>query len=1073
VSRSESKSSNLFVNSFLVLLSALCVVGIIAVIVNLVSDDEKTDHEVSWLYSQTADSAELIDNGDGTFQLIMRDVDYHTIQFSDRPDRLVEIIDTADLVEMWDVLFETSSPNAVLVEHEPDGSTDSLVVVLENPQFDYEADELTYEITILADEAHPERVAKLANAHAQPPVKMSYVSLFIDSVRSASGSGAPIFTGPGVDALLSKLGLPSIPTQPLDLGGGVYILSADATVDGDGKVTAQAVVGFDEGSFTLNMTLDATDTKNWTLTTTTGNTTPWTNVKVPGLTIDPSTFSGTISSKDGKVSFDLVSSTHSWQIATGASYVSTLSFSSACPLSAGKCPASVSGPFISMNGSLTISEFPNVIAMTGAMSTNGDWARFDGNAGNLTFAGNGITNATLTMWRGARDDSFDPNMQLPSLAKLTNGNNLEFCGGLTINIPKIVNKSTNGCARWSPSGAVIGQVGVGATVNGTLPTTGSSGAATAEVAGVAFTNIASSALNQLPSRDAIMSGVANAVQSQKLVLAGRASLPGVVADALNIKLNTSKLEVDIRGEVSTSEFKLAGDIPTKINIGSEPFKITIKQMQLSVDVETNSGASFSIGTAGDATVGYAPSTRTLSTSVQLVAATSPQTGMSLSVNARGTPAPADTGRDGLTTATRLSNPSGAQYVWPNQFGIKGLNLWNLTVQIAFVDGSPALGYSSTTYMDPNGAQTKNVLKCSGPCDNDDWMLGSLGFNVSFTNPCFAYGFSSGSGTSGFAIDGGVMTATTFKVGVAPAGCSIQSGNTQQSLPVAFAGFQFSAEFGDSPRTTVNVATQVSVDGFIFNGQIANLKIAGMTYTNLQLNVSITDTASNVYFDAVMSSGMGNMNVNSQFAANSTGMTQTLNAALTDWGWKKSGTINLKTFTFNTSSNIPLQGGCASFSTAAQGQLTVGSRDYTLEGAQFNVNCNGVQKLYLKVLYQHKVKWNGVNATGYFELDYPKVISKKSYLYGDVGFSYKRHFSKKYKDRTFSRDVSVAFDMSLTLDPGNPAGAGFSFEGDFDADRVSGAIGCSMDPGGADFTCGGRLRLNPSWAGVYHFDWGDM
>jgi hypothetical protein len=203
------------------------------------------------------------------------------------------------------------------------------------------------------------------------------------------------------------------------------------------------------------------------------------------------------------------------------------------------------------------------------------------------------------------------------------------------------------------------------------------------------------------------------------------------------------------------------------------------------------------------------------------------------------------------------------------------------------------------------------------------------------------------------------------------------------------------------------------------------------------------------------------------------MTQTLNASLTDWGWKKSGTIDLKVFTFNTSSDIPLQGGCASFNTAAQGQLTVGSRDYTLEGAQFNVNCNGIQKLYLKVLYEHKVKWNGVNAKAYFELDYPKVINKKSYLYGDVGFSYKRYFSKKYGIRTFSRHVRVAFDMSLTLDPGNPAGAGFSFEGDFDADRVSGAIGCSMDPGGADFTCGGRLRLNPSWAGIYHHNWGDM
>ena len=47
-------------------------------------------------------------------------------------------------------------------------------------------------------------------------------------------------------------------------------------------------------------------------------------------------------------------------------------------------------------------------------------------------------------------------------------------------------------------------------------------------------------------------------------------------------------------------------------------------------------------------------------------------------------------------------------------------------------------------------------------------------------------------------------------------------------------------------------------------------------------------------------------------------------------------------------------------------------------------------------------------------------------------------------------------------------------GYFDADRVSGAIGCvfQITPDD-DFECGGQLRLDPSWAGVYHFEWGDL
>jgi hypothetical protein len=412
-------------------------------------------------------------------------------------------------------------------------------------------------------------------------------------------------------------------------------------------------------------------------------------------------------------------------------------------------------------------------------------------------------------------------------------------------------------------------------------------------------------------------------------------------------------------------------------------------------------------------------------------------------------------------------------VWPDQFGIKGLNLWNLTVQVAFIDGSPALGYTSTTYMDPNGAQTKNVLKCTGPCDAADWMVGNFAFNVSYTNPCLAYGFESGSGTSGFAIDGGVLMATSFKVGVAPAGCSIQSGSVQQELPVAFVGFQFSAKFGDAPGTTLNVATKTSVDGFVFNASITNLKVAGISYNNLAVAIDITTSSSEFRYDADMDSDMGSMKVTSDFATNSTGMRQTLDATMTDWGWKKNGTIDLTLFKFKTSADIPTNGGCASFSTEASGSLTVGSRAYTLVGANLDFRCDKITKLYLKVLYEHKVRWNGALAKSHLELSYPVKMFGDKYLIGGVGFSYERHFSKSYEGRTFSRDVSVDFDMGIQLDVDNPAQSSWSFKGDFSADRVSGAIGCSMDGGGKDFTCGGELRLNPSWAGVYHFNWGEM
>jgi len=1055
-----------------VALFALAAVGVAGLLIGRALAN-RTDHQVSWLYSQTAGSGELTDLGDGTYRLTMRDTDRHTVMFADRPDRLAEIIETSDLIDDWDELFATSSPNAVLVEHEPDGSTDSIVVVLEQPAFDPTTAELTYIVTILADEAHPERLQAFGTPHAEPPLTMSAVSLFIDSVTNGLLDGEPIFSGPVAEALASRLGLPAAPTAPVNIGGGVRIISADTTQDANGAVTARAIVGFHDDSFELVMDLTVTDSADWTLTALPGTTQPWSPSTAPGLVIDPSTFTGSITSVGGAVTFDVRSGTHTWQVADGATYVSTLALTSTCPLTGERCAADTAGPFVSMDGTLDIAGIGQSIRMTGAMSTNADWARFDGTAGDITFDGTGVTDATLTMWRGARTDAFDAAMVLPDLAPLTGGTDLEFCGGFTLDIPSIGNRSTDGCVRWAPSGVVIGQIGVGGRVDGDMAATGTSGEASADVVGVAYTTLPQSDLDRLATQGAVMSGVATALRPQTVVLAGRANLPGVVADALNIPLDVSALTVDIRGEVSADSVTLSGTIETAIDIGAEPFKITVKEMLLSVSVRSGRGATFEVGTTGQALVGYAPDTRTLATSMRLEAATAPRIGMTLSVTARGTAAPVDASRDGLTVATRLTAPADAQYVWPDQFGIEGLNLWNLTVQIAFADGSPALGYTSTSYVDPNGAQTGNVLKCTGPCDAADWMIGALAFDISYTNPCFAYSFESASGTSGFVIDGGVLMANTFRIGMAPNGCSVQSGDVQQVLPVAFAGFEFSARFGDAPGTTVDVATRVSIEGFVFDAEITNLKLAGITYSDLELHVAITDTSSDLSFIADMKSGMGDMRVDVEFAANQQGIRQSLDAELTDWKWRKSGTVDLEEFHFSTSTTIPAQGGCATFDTAASGTLTVGSRELDLVDAHIRITCAGVQELHLKVLYKHKVRWNGVTAAEHLELEYPYMVGTKKYLYGEVGFSYSRPFSKQYEGRTFSRDVDVDFTMGLYIDRQNPALSGFSFEGDFTADRVSGAIGCSMDPGGGDFTCGGQLRLNPSWAGVYHFDWGEM
>ena len=83
--------------------------------------------------------------------LTLRDVTPATLFFSDRPQRVVGHLTTADFVELWgegDNSFEADPPNAVLSFVEPDAAapTDA-VVVIKKPTL--KGGELSYSIDVL------------------------------------------------------------------------------------------------------------------------------------------------------------------------------------------------------------------------------------------------------------------------------------------------------------------------------------------------------------------------------------------------------------------------------------------------------------------------------------------------------------------------------------------------------------------------------------------------------------------------------------------------------------------------------------------------------------------------------------------------------------------------------------------------------------------------------------------------------------------------------------------------------------------------------------------------------------
>jgi len=116
--------------------------------------------------SMFVQTAQGIDSDGKT--LTLRGITPSTLYFSDRPERVVGHMTTADFVDLWavgDNSFESDPPNAVLAFLEPGADVpDDVVVVLREPTLNGDG-ELSYSIDVL---------------EGTVPAKTGPVSLFID-----------------------------------------------------------------------------------------------------------------------------------------------------------------------------------------------------------------------------------------------------------------------------------------------------------------------------------------------------------------------------------------------------------------------------------------------------------------------------------------------------------------------------------------------------------------------------------------------------------------------------------------------------------------------------------------------------------------------------------------------------------------------------------------------------------------------------------------------------------------------------------------------------------------------------
>jgi len=155
------------------------------------SIDRGQDQNPSWLFSHTADAGTLKQNSDGGYTLTLTGIDPHVMAFTDRPARDSQILPTAGLIEVWPTLFADSPPNAVLVEHNASGNTDSVVLTLTNPKLTSSA--LTFNAVVITDE-HPANLKRLTRGiHKTAPATFANATLFIDEIAQQNPGTAELF----------------------------------------------------------------------------------------------------------------------------------------------------------------------------------------------------------------------------------------------------------------------------------------------------------------------------------------------------------------------------------------------------------------------------------------------------------------------------------------------------------------------------------------------------------------------------------------------------------------------------------------------------------------------------------------------------------------------------------------------------------------------------------------------------------------------------------------------------------------------------------------------------------------
>lgn len=343
-----------------------------------------------------------------------------------------------------------------------------------------------------------------------------------------------------------------------------------------------------------------------------------------------------------------------------------------------------------------------------------------------------------------------------------------------------------------------------------------------------------------------------------------------------------------------------------------------------------------------------------------------------------------------------------------------------------------------------------------------------------------------------------IAANSAGAGYAPANATSFNLNNLSGSIVTSGGIQtdsFTLSGVTVGNATFNAQATYDDDGFTASAQVSDMEIGGFTVNDASITLSTETSYAEISGD--ISTDAGDFSADIQATALSGGgytLAVSVSGADLEGGTSE---FRISQFSFSWTKTVS-SSGCTqlkvgkSTDVSVSGTLVMGNTTYDLEDVTLDFQCEQMTKFEFDISVSHtpdwsnqtktvtlKIQWDGTPGSYTPTFGPNNMFSGDTYDYssgyfGVVDLSDSRGFSKKYDDRTFSETITIGLGFSVavyTPTNGGATTADVGAFGYFDADRVSGDITCDFEvTPGQDFDCGGTMRVNPSWAGVYREDW---